>query len=95
MDRIDLTRRLKELISKHEFLLAGNLQERTEAAMADLLIKRLYLEWGLVELKGLRVDRCIATPEVLLQKGPENLADEIVSVIRGSLELTEQERKNF
>ncbi len=94
-ERIKLTCQVKDLIAKHEFLLAGDLQEQSEAAVADLLTKRLYLEWGLVELKGLRIDQCAATPEILLHKGPELLTDEIVSVIRNSLELTEQERKNF
>lgn len=94
-DRIQLTNQLKDLISKNEFLRAGDLQEQSEAAVADLLTKRLYVEWGLVELRGLRIDQCAATPEMLLHKGPELLTDEIVGVIRNSLELTEQERKNF
>ena len=95
LQRIELTRRARELSIRNEFLKAGDSTEQLEASLADLLVRRLYIEWGLAELTGLRVDGKPATPGVLIDKGPEGLADEIISAIRGQLQLSEDERKNF
>jgi hypothetical protein len=90
-----LTRRARELSIRNEFLKGGDSPEQLEASLADLLVRRLYIEWGLAELTGLRVDGKPATLEVLIDKGPEALVDEIISAIRGQLGLSEDERKNF
>lgn len=95
LQRIELTRRARELSLRNEFLRAGDAPEQLEASLADLLVRRLYLEWGLAELTGLRVDEEPATVEVLIDKGPEALAHEIIAAIRGQLGLSEEERKNF
>jgi hypothetical protein len=93
--RIELTKRARELSIRNEFLKAGDAPDQLEASLADLLVRRLYIEWGLAELIGLRVDGEPATVEVLIDKGPEALADEIIFAIRGQLGLSEEERKNF
>ena len=93
--RIELTKRARELSIRYEFLKAGDASDQLEASLADLLVRKLYIEWGLTELTGLRVDREPATVALLIEKGPEALVDEIIAAIRGQLGLSEQERKNF
>jgi len=90
-----LTKRARELSIRYEFLKAGDASDQLEASLADLLVRKLYIEWGLTELTGLRVDREPATVALLIEKGPEALVDEIIAAIRGQLGLSEQERKNF
>ena len=94
LQRIELTKKVRELSSKYDFLKAGDALEQTEATMADLLVRRLYIEWGLESIEGLKIDGNSATVELLIEKGPERLSDEIVTAIRATLELSEDERKN-
>jgi hypothetical protein len=92
--RLELTRRLRELTLRYEFLNAGETSDQLEAAMSDLLVRKLYIEWGLTEIQGLVIDGEPATTALLIQKGPENLTGEIIAAIRQEIELTEDERKN-
>jgi hypothetical protein len=93
--RVELTRRLREVIQKVEFLEAGtDPRESIEAALLETEIDRSYLLWGLAEVRGLEVDGKPATPEILASAGPEDLAREIVAAIRAACGLTEAERKN-
>ncbi len=92
--RITLTEKLLALIQRNEFLRAGDSLENTEANLADLLVRRLYLEWGLAGVQGLMIDGDEATAELLIESGPEALSDEIVAAIRAQLELSGEERKN-
>jgi hypothetical protein len=92
--RIELTRSVRELCLKHEFLQAGDGADQLESALADLLIRKLYLEWGLADMTGLRIDGNPASVATLVEKGPEELSDEIVARIKSELGLTEDERKN-
>ena len=92
--RIELTKRVRELSIRHEFLKAGDVPDQLEGSLADLLVQKLYLEWGLAELGGLTIDDQPATIEALIDKGPEQLSDEIVAAIRGEIGLSEEERKN-
>ncbi|MGH9622868.1 MAG: hypothetical protein ACRD4G_00845 [Bryobacteraceae bacterium] len=62
--------------------------------MGDLLVERLYLEWGLAEIEGLAIDGTSATPALLIEKGPEPLTREILASIQAELGLSEDERKN-
>jgi hypothetical protein len=86
---------MRELCEQQEFLKAGNAGEQLEAVLSELLVKTLYLEWGLVGLRGLRIDGKHATPELLIHQGPEALVEEILEAIKSELGLTEEERKNF
>jgi hypothetical protein len=92
--RIELTRRVRELSIRHEFLKTGDMRDQLEATLADLLTRKLYLEWGLAKLSGLDIDDQPATVDSLVDRGQEELADEIVGVIRGEVGLSEEERKN-
>jgi hypothetical protein len=92
--RIEMAERIQALSSKYEFLKAGDALEKAEAHLAELLVRRLYLEWGLVVIEGLSIDGEKASVELLIEKGPELLCDEIVTSIRAQLELSEDERKN-
>jgi hypothetical protein len=93
--RIELTRQVRELTLRNEFLRAGGTPDQLEAALAELLARRLYLEWGLAEIEGLTIDGVTATPALLIEKGSENLSSEIASAILSDLHLSEQETKNF
>jgi hypothetical protein len=92
--RIELTKKVRELAIRYEFLQAGNTPDQLEASLADLLARRLYLEWGLADMSGLTIDQQPATVDVLIEKGPEALSDEIIAAIRAEVGLSEEERKN-
>jgi hypothetical protein len=92
--RLELTKQLRELTLRYEFLNAGETSDQLEAALSDLLVRKLYIEWGLAEIRGLAIDGEPATAALLIQKGPENLTGEIISAIRQEIELSDDERKN-
>ncbi len=92
--RIELTGRVRELMAKHEFLKAGDLDDQLSAAVSELLTKRLYVEWGLVGLRGLSIDGEPASVESLIERGPETLAEEIAEAVLRETGLSEDERKN-
>ena len=54
----------------------------------------MYLRWALVGVDGLEIDGEAATAEQLLDRGPEELAREIVVAIKEECGLSEAERKN-
>jgi hypothetical protein len=93
--RLELTRNARELALRNEFLKAGEPSDQLEASQADLLVRKLYLEWGVAELEGLRIDGQKATLAMLIANGPECLSDEVIETIRAELELSDEERKNF
>ncbi len=92
--RIDLTGRVRELTLKYEFLKAGDASDQIEASLSELLVHKLYIEWGLAEVKGLAIDGDPADPMTLIERGPEELIHEIVTAIKTECGLTEDERKN-
>ena len=93
--RMDLSRRVRELSRRAEFLRAGSeLDEKIEANILALEIDAMYLEWGLVRIEGLTIDGEAATGTQLLERGPEELAREVVASIQEECGLTEAERKN-
>jgi hypothetical protein len=92
--RIELNRGVQELTMKYEFLKAGDASGQLEAALSDLLVAKLYLEWGLETIEGLSINGQKATPDSLIIYGPENLTDEIVQTIQAESALTDDERKN-
>ncbi len=94
LQRIELTRKVRELALQHEFLQAGPISDQLEATLGDLLVQKLYLEWALTDIQGLRIDGHAGTVEMLIEKGPEALSTEIASAIRADISLSEEERKN-
>jgi hypothetical protein len=92
--RLELTHRVRELTLRYEFLRAGDAAEQLEATLSDLLVRKLYLEWGLAAIEGLCIDGQSATIASTVESGPESLADEIVAAIRAESGLSDEERKN-
>lgn len=93
--RIELTRQIRELARKVEFLEAGgDTGEKIESALLKAEIEKLYLAWGLVKVEGLEVDGTAATPESLLSEGPEDVCREAIAAIKAECGLTDDERKN-
>jgi hypothetical protein len=93
--RIELTSRARELTRRYEFLKAGDGADQLEASLADLLTRKLYVEWGLADIRDLTIDGQPATVELIVEKGPESLSNEIIAAIQAELSLSEEERKNF
>jgi hypothetical protein len=93
--RMELSRRVREITQKTEFLEAGSeLDEKIEAGILAQQVDAMYLCWGLVAVQGLEIDGQSATAEQLLDRGPEELAREIVVAIKEQVGLNETERKN-
>ena len=93
--RVELTRRIRELATRREFLEAGETpNEKMEAALLASEIDRIYLLWGLREIIGLELDGLPATPESLAASGPEDLFWEALAAIKHQCGLSEAERKN-
>ena len=93
--RVELMRQVRELSRKVEFLEAG--QQPGDLMDAGLLraeIDRMFVLWGLSGVSGLIVDGEEATPEVLVENGPEDLFREALAAVRAQTGLTEDERKN-
>ena len=93
--RVELMRRVRELARRMEFLEAGEaVGERMDAGLLRAEIDRMFLLWGLVGVAGLVVDGVEATPEALVERGPEELFREALAAVRRETGLTDDERKN-
>jgi hypothetical protein len=93
--RMELSRRVRELSRKAEFLEAGTeIHEKIEASILAQEIDAMYLQWGLLSIEGLTIDGEPATALRLLEKGPEDLVREVVRAIKEQCGLSEPERKN-
>jgi hypothetical protein len=93
--RMELIRRIRDLAAKAEFLEAGGGAEgKLDAALLAREVDRAYLGWGLIAVTGLDVDGEPATPETLIERGPEELASEIAAAVKRECGLTAEERKN-
>ena len=93
--RLDLMRRVRELARRMEFLEAGKEPgERMDAALLQAEIDRLFLSWGLRAVSGLQLDGSDASPEALVEAGPEGLFREALAAVRTETGLNEAERKN-
>ena len=97
--RIELARKMREIGRKAEFLEAGgaaqdDARERLEAAVIAGEIDSAYLEWGLVAVEGLTIDGAEATPALVIERGPMELAAEALARVQAEWGLSETERKN-
>ncbi len=93
--RIELARRIREIGRRAEYLEAGSdVRDKLEATVLTAEIDRAYLEWGLAGVEGLEIDGEAATPASLIDNGPAELAEEILSRIKAECGLTDDERKN-
>ena len=94
--RLELIRALQEHLGKLDFVAAapeGPARE-AEAALVAGEIDKIYLRWGLREVRGLEVDGEAVTPETLVERGPEDLVQEALAAVRREAGLAETERKN-
>lgn len=93
--RLELTRQVRELSRKFDFLQAGSdATERIEASLLSAEVGRIYLRWGLVSVDGLVLDGEPAAADRLVESGPENLCREILEAIKAECGLSDDERKN-
>jgi hypothetical protein len=93
--RLELMRRVRDLARKVEFLEAGSKTgEQMDAGLLRAEIDRMFVLWGLAGIAGLEVDGAEATPEALVERGPEDVFREALAAVRREAGLTEEERKN-
>ena len=93
--RMELMRRIREMAGRAEFLASGQgVEDKMDGALLQAEIERLYVAWGLKSVSGLVVDGRQASPETLLEDGPEELFREALAAVRAETGLNEQERKN-
>lgn len=93
--RLRLTRRISELLRKYQFQAAGDSPaDRAEAACLAGEIDRLYLEWGLLSVAGLRIDGLNRDAAAVIESAPEAFSAEIVAAIKRECGLSDEEQKN-
>jgi hypothetical protein len=93
--RIELMRQVRDLAARLEYFEAGrDAKNDMEASLLGAEIDRLYIRWGLEEIRGLELDGVPATTEALIDRGPEELFIEALTAIKAECGLTENERKN-
>jgi len=93
--RLELLRRIRQLTTRVEFHQAGaQLGDKLDASIASAEIESLYVVWGITTIDGLSIDGIEATPEALVEWGPESLVREAATLVRSQLGLNEEERKN-
>ena len=93
--RLELMKRVRELGRRVDFLESGaSPGERMDAGLLRAEIDRMFLLWGLVGVSGLRVDGVEATPEVVAERGPEDVFREALAAVRAQAGLRDDERKN-
>ena len=93
--RIDLARRIREIGRKMEFLEAGERRAREAGGGGAGGGDRSGVSGvGTDGVEGLEIDGEAATPATLIEKGPADLATEILARIKAECGLSEDERKN-
>ncbi len=93
--RIELMRQVRDLAARLEYFDAGrDAKNEMEANLLGAEIDRLYIRWGLEEIRGLELDGLPATPDSLIESGPEGLFVEALTAVRAECAMTENERKN-
>jgi hypothetical protein len=93
--RIELMRRVRDLAAKLEYFEAGkDAKNGMEASLLGAEIDRLYVLWGIGEIRGLELDGAPATVQALIDCGPEELFQEALAAVKAECGLSEPERKN-
>lgn len=93
--RLELMKRVRDLAGRIEYFEAGRDEKnRMEASLLGAQMDKLYLAWGLEEVRGLTLDGEAATPESLVERGPEAVVHEALAAIKAECGLSETERKN-
>ena len=93
--RLELMRQVRDLAARLEYFEAGrDAKNGMEASLLGAEIDRLYMLWGIEEVRGLELDGKPATPESLIEFGPEELVLEALAAVKAEAGLSENERKN-
>ena len=93
--RIELMREVRDLAARLEYFEAGqDAKNGMEASLLGAEIDRLYIHWGLEEIRGLEIDGIPATAQSLIEDGPEELFFEALTAVKAECGLLENERKN-
>jgi hypothetical protein len=93
--RLELLSRVRDLAARLEYFEAGRDERNTvESSLLSTQLDRLYIEWGLEEIRGLELDGEAATPLSLIERGPEDLFKEALEAVKAECGLSEEERKN-
>ena len=94
--RVELTRRIRELAARKEFLEAGeHPNEKMDAALLASEIDRIYLLWGLTGGHGSGFGWAARQSGVTCgESGPEELFREALAAVKHQCGLSEAERKN-
>ena len=93
--RLELMRQVRDLATRLEYFEAArDAKNDMEASLLGAEIDRLYVRWGLEEIRALDLDGVPATAESLIELGPEDLFMEALASIKAECGLTETERKN-
>lgn len=93
--RLDLMRRIRDLAARAEFLEAGEAgKDRMDASLLGAEIDRLYVEWGVEELRGITFDGKPGNAAGLIEAGPEDLFREALAAVKADSGLSDPERKN-
>src|SRR5580698_1129840 len=90
--RIELMRRVRDLAARLEYFEAGrDAKNGMEASLLGAEIDRLYIRWGVEEIRGLTLDGLPASVEALLEAGPEELFFEALAAVKAECGLDENE----
>ena len=93
--RIELMRQVRDLAARLEYFDAGqDAKNGMEASLLGAEIDRLYIRWGIEEIRGLEIDGAPATIEAFVERGPEDLVFEALTAVKAECGLNENERKN-
>ena len=93
--RIELMRRVRDLAVRLEYFEAGrDAKNGMEASFLGAEIDRLYIRWGVDEIRGLDLDGVPATADSLVEGGPEEFFFEALAAVKAECGLDENERKN-
>jgi hypothetical protein len=93
--RIELMRQVRDLAARLEYFEAGrDAKNGMEASLLGAEIDRLYMRWGVEEIRGLTLDGVPATVDALVEGGPEELFFEALTAVKAECGLDENERKN-
>jgi len=88
-------RQVRDLAARLEYFEAGrDAKNGMEASLLGAEIDRIYIRWGLEEVRGLEIDGVQASAELLIESGPENLLIEALAAVKAECGLGENERKN-
>jgi hypothetical protein len=93
--RLELMVEVRGLATRLEYFQAGReAGNEIEASLLGAEIDKLYVLWGVDEVRGLELDGATATVETMIQSGPEALFLEALEAVRKEIGLNDDERKN-